>query len=364
MSGQDWLTPAAAPPPSSYEQLTASPGLRLPGHELRPLTLSEILDRTFTVYRSRFWLFSGIAACGGVVMLIFQIVQLWVQHGIRARPTQGAVAVSALISIVSLLVLFLVYGIQQAATVHALTAVYLGRPVTIGESMKSTKQHWFRYVVIAAWQYGSFIWLPFVLMVPAVIFAILLAGRSPLGITVAIVLGVLIGLPGAIVLGMRNLLAVHAAVDEHRKLRDAMRRSKQLAKGAKGRIFVVLLIWIVLYLVVGVVQSPMLFMVEAAIRRGGEAIVAQSVMLLVGFLGHAVVFPVGLIGLSLIYFDQRVRKEAFDLELLIGDTPAVPGAAATEWAAPVTYAPAPPAVEPVMPEPEATEPPPPDERSL
>jgi hypothetical protein len=41
-------------------------------------------------------------------------------------------------------------------------------------------------------------------------------------------------------------------------------------------------------------------------------------MLLVGFVGHAAVQPVLMIGLSLLYFDQRVRKEAFDLMMMMG----------------------------------------------
>ena len=35
------------------------------------------------------------------------------------------------------------------------------------------------------------------------------------------------------------------------------------------------------------------------------------------FVSHTVVAPVALIGLTLVYFDQRVRKEALDLELLL-----------------------------------------------
>jgi len=43
----------------------------------------------------------------------------------------------------------------------------------------------------------------------------------------------------------------------------------------------------------------------------------------VGFVGHSLVQPVLMIGLSLLYFDQRVRKEAFDLVMLMGPGDAV-----------------------------------------
>ena len=36
-------------------------------------------------------------------------------------------------------------------------------------------------------------------------------------------------------------------------------------------------------------------------------------------MGYTVVTPVALIGNSLLYFDQRVRKEAFDIAFLLGE---------------------------------------------
>jgi hypothetical protein len=63
---------------------------------------------------------------------------------------------------------------------------------------------------------------------------------------------------------------------------------------------------------------PLLFFVMFTIARGGKAVASEIVMLLVGFVGHTLVQPVLMIGLSLLYFDQRVRKEAFDLVMLLG----------------------------------------------
>jgi hypothetical protein len=55
-------------------------------------------------------------------------------------------------------------------------------------------------------------------------------------------------------------------------------------------------------------------------------------MLVVSFLAHAVVQPVAMIGLSLIYFDQRVRKEGLDVELMLQAVPAPGMPAAVEGA--------------------------------
>jgi hypothetical protein len=63
---------------------------------------------------------------------------------------------------------------------------------------------------------------------------------------------------------------------------------------------------------------PLMFFVMFTIARGGKAVASEIAMLLVGFVSHTAVQPVLMIGLSLLYFDQRVRKEAFDLVMLLG----------------------------------------------
>ena len=102
---------------------------------------------------------------------------------------------------------------------------------------------------------------------------------------------------------------------ERLTIRPAMRRSKALAAGAKGRIFVVLLIAGALYYLVALLESPATILIMFAPKQ--QHYLAQALALIVTFVGHTVVAPVALIGLTLIYFDQRVRKEALDLQLLL-----------------------------------------------
>ncbi len=125
-------------------------------------------------------------------------------------------------------------------------------------------------------------------------------------------------MPVGVILYLRNALAVPAAVVERLKIRAAMRRSKALAAGTKGRIFVVLLIAAVLYWVVGVLESPAAVLIMLAPKQ--EHYMAQGITLVLSFVGHMVVAPVALIGLTLVYFDQRVSKEALDIQLLLEQT--------------------------------------------
>jgi hypothetical protein len=58
-------------------------------------------------------------------------------------------------------------------------------------------------------------------------------------------------------------------------------------------------------------------------------IAAAVLVYLAGFIAGSITGPLATIGLSLLYYDERVRKEAFDLQwmLLSLDVPGAPSAA-------------------------------------
>jgi hypothetical protein len=183
-------------------------------------------------------------------------------------------------------------------------------------------------VGIALWQAWSLIWLPIVLIVPAIV---LFSRVTRVGIAGAFAAGALIFLAatGGFAFGIfafiRNSLAVQPAVVEGLGVRAAMRRSKVLAAGAKGRIFVVYLIAWCLFLVAGILETPLLMIIGLGALKGERHVLLQVVLLLVNFVAHSMVTPVLMIGLSLVYFDQRVRQEALDLLLMLsGGTAAGP----------------------------------------
>lgn len=160
--------------------------------------------------------------------------------------------------------------------------------------------------------------MPLVLFVPVMV---LVSLKLIQGAGLAIFVFFLIfGIIGAMVFGfiayIRNSLAIPAKVVEGMSVRLAMRRSKDLSNGAKGRIFVLLLILWALSIVAAVIAIP--FLIVMGMAPAANHVVAEVSLLVVGFVSRALVPPVLSIGLCLIYFDQRVRAEAFDLEVLLG----------------------------------------------
>jgi hypothetical protein len=305
---------------------------------LRPLSLGELLDRTFSVYRSRFWLFAGLGAISALLQTLISAAQLVPMHlagmsgafdGARTRTTiptnplatnyLAGIGVGVALAFVAVSLLYLlVFVVTQAATVFALSEVYLGKPTTIGQSVRATIGRWYRYLGIGLWQAGSMLWIPAIVLIAG---GVLLATKIP-GLTilggVLIFLGIAAGFPVGVILWLRNSLAVQATVIEGLGVRASMARSKVLTAGAKGRVFVLLLLAVALSYAASLLQMPLMFFVMFTIARGGKAVASEIAMLLVGFVSHTAVQPVLMIGLSLLYFDQRVRKEAFDLVMLLG----------------------------------------------
>ena len=324
MASQQWYTPEIPGGPIGAPQ---SP-VPAAAYELRPLTLSEILDRTFSVYRSRFWLFAGIGAFAAALQTAMSALQLIPLHmgkmGPRAAPI-GSAAMAGLmggffIGIAVFAILYmLAFAITQAATVFAVSEVYLGKQITVAESFSATWRKWYRQVGVAIWQSWSFAWLPIVLILPGAI----LLGIGSTGLKVVggglLFLGILGGVPAGIILALRNALGVQATVIEQLTVRASMRRSKFLTDGAKGRIFVMGLVAGALNYVAGMLQMPLMMFVTFTLAKGGHAVGSEIAMLLVSFVAHAAVSPVMMIGVSLIYFDQRVRKEALDLVMLMSE---------------------------------------------
>jgi hypothetical protein len=254
---------------------------------LRPLSTGELLDRTFVLYRSHFGLFVGIFALPHLAVLAFQFV------GISVRPPGRQLSdVMALLGWVwvALLLSMIFSAVSQAATVVAVSEVHLGRSTSVLESFSRVKGQLIGVVLLS-------------LLVSVAVFAACLA---------LIVPGILLFLMWS--------LAVPAKVLENRGILDSMSRSMDLTKGNRGRIFVIWIIFIVLSVGVSwLVQWPILL--AAGVSSQGAMLRSsaqwQVLSQVASFISQCLVGPLATIAFSLVYYDERVRKEAFDLQLMM-----------------------------------------------
>jgi hypothetical protein len=331
MAEEIWTTPQGA---------AAQP----PGFELRPLSLGEVLDRTFSLYRARFWLFAGLGAVAGGLQTLIGAVQLLPLHllprggsatgGLERGPLRlptilspGSLGLGAALALVVFLALYmLAFVVTQAAISYSVSAVYFRREVSLAAAVRATLGRWYRYLGVSVWQAWSMLWIPALVLLAAVV----LLATPGFGLKIAggflLFAGLCAGLPVGVMLGLRNAVGVQAAVLEGLPVRASMRRSKVLMVQARGRAFVVMLLAGALTYAASLLQMPLMFVVMFAMMRGGRAVGSEIAMLLVGFVGRTLVQPVLMIGLTLIYFDQRVRQEGFDVMMLLEAGPSQPQA--------------------------------------
>ncbi|MGA9070758.1 MAG: hypothetical protein WB424_10915 [Terracidiphilus sp.] len=323
---------------------------------LRPLTLGEILDRTAQLYRTNFLLFAGIAAVYAGVGLVLNLIILVPVTRMNAQSmADGAQVWSFLAAFgVVMLILFLIYGATVAATTRAVAWLHLGEPATIRDAYTTTLP-----------RLGRYLWLK--VIVTFMIFLVALAAGIVFGIPVTL-LGVLFSSAGAggviftvlfvlllyagvgffsIWMALRYSLAIPASVMENLKARPAIRRSIQLSKGSRGRIFVlwllVAILWIVLFLV-----TNGFFLAYVAIQKHQLPIAFSVLQQFLDALVNTFVVPISAIGATLFYYDQRIRLEGFDIEWMMQAAGLTVPEAAAEQPAAVE-----PPVLPEAPEPEA-----------
>lgn len=276
--------------------------------DLRPLSLGELLDRTFFLYRSHFVLFVGIAALPYSIFLVVNLGATLVPVYLRTAGPGGpsgagmaAMAFGGLFALVALIVGSIAFLYSLGATVFAVSEIYLGRRTSIRDSLARVGGH------------------------AGTVFGVLfLSGLIMMAGFIALII------PG-IYLMCRIAVATPAALLEDIHASGSISRSFALTKGFAGRAFMIYLLSIMLiWGAMALLQFPFMIMMGVNAKQV-QLVALWTVLAQVGsFIGSVLVAPVSTIGFALFYYDLRVRKEAFDLQLMMrtigGETAPAAGA--------------------------------------
>jgi hypothetical protein len=308
--------------------------------ELRPLRLAEILDRTFQLYQARFVLFLGIASIATVVELLWNLISVvitrWMMShhvSVTARQWVGGVSM-----IPGWLFLFAAAALCLAASNRAVAALYDGRSTSISGAFGESRPIWFRCIWLNTLTFFV-AWGAVILVLLAGFTAVFLAARAKtltqanIVTTVygAIGLLVLLALPLCVWLTLRYSLAIPACVEERLGALRSLKRSVFLSSQSKLRILILLLIVVAAQsiLTTALMVPVFAFFVHS---RGQTSTGIIIYTLAASALSSALTKPVYAIGLTLFYYDERVRKEGFDIERALDRSMAqvsMPGVAAT-----------------------------------
>jgi hypothetical protein len=283
---------------------------------LRPLGVGDIVDRTITLYRGSPWLFILLAA---IPYLVFAVVSgvlgavLFVGAA-RSLPTfdPNADPTALLNAISALIPLFIVWGIaaliifsaQAAALIDAMSKRHVGTPTTVGASLMSGLRASVRLIFAGV---CAFIVFTLVILIASIAIAIL---GSLVNSAIAAVVGV-IAICVLVFYVIASLMVVPAAVTvESAGPIRAIRRSWALANGSRWRILGLLLLMFVLLLILEILLATVLLGFISA--NTTVQIVGQQV---VGVIVSVLWAPIQWGAFTILYYDLRVRKEAFDLQL-------------------------------------------------
>ena len=94
MTGDDWLNESNSGGRLASGEIGGGSQQAIVRHELRPLTTGEILDRTFFLYRSNFWLYVGLASIAAGVSVLASISRLTYLHFIGVAVTSPTATVA------------------------------------------------------------------------------------------------------------------------------------------------------------------------------------------------------------------------------------------------------------------------------
>ena len=297
---------------------------------LRPMSTSQVLDRTFHIYRNHFVLLAGIGALLPAMLLVMQLA--FIPLGFPPRPSAKTPPESLAIV---LLGYFCCYGViylvgtalAGGATVVGVSKLHLGQGVTIAEAYKQVFARLWRIVgvifLIGLIVFGSL----FVGEVIAIIVITFSVGSTAIfargggammgiGVVVAVIWAIAVFV-GAIVAALffysKLALAIPACILEQLPVGVALRRSWYLTKGSVLRIMLVnLLTWVLSFILGLALTVP--GQVLAATLPSKALLLGLVLQHIGGFIAGVVAGPIATTAIALIYYDQRVRKEAFDLQ--------------------------------------------------
>ncbi|RZQ62614.1 hypothetical protein [Amycolatopsis suaedae] len=297
--------PQPAPPPPGQGGWSPH-GLGKPGViPLRPLGLTEILDGSITTIRRHPGIMLGFSA---VVVAVTQLLGLGFLFLLlpavddvplpdpQATPEQMLSALGDLYANIAitngpfLVLTFIATTFLSGVLTVVIGRAVLGRPIKFGEALAEARSRF----------------LP-------------LLGLSVLYLLMVVVGGVLCIIPG-IFLYVWFALATPALVLEKGSIMESFRRSTVLVRGAWWRVFgVLLLAWVITNAITFVIGLPFGALAGISTVSDSDSLADLLAVQLLPSLGSVIAgtitLPFTAAVTSLVYIDQRMRREGMDIQL-------------------------------------------------
>jgi hypothetical protein len=286
--------------------------------DLRPMEFGEILDGALSLFRRHFGLFLRLSL---IVMWLPISLMLYLGErffGLQATPEQTLAAFQNEALSVSLWILVwgCVYGaamlILTAGSIRIISDSYLGRTAKLSEALAMGAG---KVVPLFLVGFGKALLLMLIAIGGGIAMALLVPAGRAIGTGLAVLLMFVagVGLIWLLLFVLSGYMVTTPVVvlEPLGSAFDSFGRSWQLTSGAKLRMFfIVVVAWVIASLLPSLVLQAI-----------GELILQFAPGVVFGWTVIQVALPIVLTPiipcvLTLAYYDRRVRREGFDLQLL------------------------------------------------
>ncbi len=294
---------------------------------LQPMGVGEILDTTFSFYRNHFLLFLGIAA----VHFFGSLVKY---------SLEGFFSSSGLPRIIPNFVNIPFALVSTGAVIIATATIYLDGNITSRDALQQTlRRFWHLLVCHLIWILVATIPLiSIIFLVPVILLGTSLASILVIPLCLA---------PFSIYFAVRWGFVAETLLLEKTNVQNAFKRSSELVRGRWWRVCGILVLILLLSAAIhyifeislGIIfvlaksagGTDLKTIIQWAVMEtelGSGSLFFYAIMTTTDLILKTFIFPIWVIGITLLYFDQRIRKEGFDLEIQV-DSSAVHGPEST-----------------------------------
>lgn len=287
------------PPPAGLPDPTLQMRTRL-----RPMGIGDILDATFSLYRANFSLFVATVAIVEVpLQIIIVILQLAIVDsttsirnistgtgGLTQQQTDTLVhwlTAVASVSVITGIITAIALVIQSAALAVVISNRYLNRAITVGDAYRAAVNRLGPLLVAIIW-----------------------TGIRLILLGIACV--VLIGIPFFIYFSVAWSLIAQVIMLENGSGTGASGRSRQLISGFWWKTLGLLVITAILVGILGGIPSAIISGAMSGADLGARTLVSG----IVGAIVTILLRPIQTGATTLLFYDLKIRKEAFDLEAM------------------------------------------------
>ena len=277
------------------------------------MQIGEILDGTFNIYRRHFGLFmrlSLLLICVPAILAVFFMARVATNPIGASNWITTHIASVVLFVIVGLLVYATISLLLKAGTIRIISDSYLGQEPTLSTALQFGMGRIIPLLVVAISK-GLLIFVIYIAL--ALVGAVVVGLGKVLGTAIG-VLAIVAYAVGAIwflswVLCGYGLTSMVVVLEDLDSSFDAFGRSWELTRGSRLKLF---LICLVIFLFTALLPW---FVVLGAAQMLGPTSPHPILSVLQVLVGVALA-PIMPCALTLLYYDSRVRREAFDLEIL------------------------------------------------